>query len=266
MRRILDYKNFIAESYEFSYDEILTKFARIAASTKLGSTSYSRSEENQAETGSADEPGGTTAESPIGFGTPLRSDDKVISDQYDSYGGKIGITDKGDNAKTQQPSRGPIGNIVNSAYANLNVSTRGIKGTSSGNLGCGAAASIIFYRATGYGLASGKEITLATQAIYDDLEKKSKEAGSNWKMITNWKQDYKPGDIIITKRGSKPGHVGIVADGGLIISNSSGGFSGDKKGQIEANYTIDSWDSVAKRNPNKTAIFRYSGPYKSTWT
>ena len=189
------------------------------------------------------------------------------AEKYDSYGSSVGITDKDDNAEIKQPKRGPIGNIANSAYGNINVSTRGIKGTSKGNLGCAAATSIIFYRATGYSLAGNKEVCISTQTIYDELEKKSSEPGSNWKMIKSWKTDYKPGDIIITRRGGKPGHIGVVVSDGLIISNSSGGFKGDNKGQIEPNYTISSWEAdVAKRNPSKTAIFRYSGPYKSTWT
>ena len=61
------------------------------------------------------------------------------------------------------------------------------------------------------------------------------------------------------------GHVGVVVEGGNIISNSSGGFQGDKKGQIELNYNLNTWDSVTKRNPQKTASFRYKGPYKKEW-
>ena len=31
------------------------------------------------------------------------------------------------------------------------------------------------------------------------------------------------------------------------------------------NYNVNSWSSVAARNPSKTASFRYVGPYKKTW-
>ena len=85
------------------------------------------------------------------------------------------------------------------------------------------------------------------------------------KKITDWQTGSLPGDIILTARGGKAGHVGVVVNGGKIISNSSGGFSGDKKGQIEMNYNVNSWSSVAARNPSKTASFRYVGPYKKTW-
>jgi hypothetical protein len=70
----------------------------------------------------------------------------------------------------EQPSSGPIGNIVNSAYANLNVPTRGVRGTGRGNLGCGAGTAIMFYRATGYSLAGNTKVCLSTQTIYDELE------------------------------------------------------------------------------------------------
>ena len=31
------------------------------------------------------------------------------------------------------------------------------------------------------------------------------------------------------------------------------------------NYNLNSWSSVAARNPSQTASFRYVGPYKKTW-
>jgi len=216
------------------------------------------------ETGQA-EPGMIAAENPSGMGTALVPVVKLSTDQLDNYGSTVGITDKSDNASLNLPSSGPIGNIVNSAYANLNVSTRKIPGTMAGNLGCAAAVSVIFYRATGYAIAGSGAITLGTGHMYSHMEKESSKPDGVWEKIANWKVESKPGDIIITARGGKAGHVGVVVEGNNIISNSSGGFKGDKKGQIEMNYNINTWNSVAERNPQKTASFRYKGPYKKTW-
>lgn len=182
----------------------------------------------------------------------------------DSYGERVGVVDKSDsasNSKLEQPVEGPIGDIKKSAYANVNVSTRGIPRTDNGNLGCAAATSIMFYRGTGYSIVPGKKIELSTGAMWDYLV----NASDRFRKIDNWKTDYQPGDIIITKRGSRPGHVGIVVDNGKVMSNSSGGFQGDQKGQIELNYTISGWQRVADRNPTKTALFRYIGPYRKVW-
>jgi hypothetical protein len=216
------------------------------------------------ETGMA-EPNLFAAENPVGLGQALVPIARVDVNQMDSYGSSVGITDKNDSAEIQQPSSGPIGNIVNSAYANLNVSTRKIPGTKGGNLGCAAGVSIIFYRATGYAIAGSGAVTLGTGSLWSHMESESKKSNGVWRKITNWKTESQPGDIILTARGSKAGHVGVVVDGGNIISNSSGGFKGDKKGQIEMNYNLNSWDSVANRNPAQTASFRYVGPYKRTW-
>jgi hypothetical protein len=216
------------------------------------------------ETG-MEEPNLVSAENPTGLGTAPVSVVKLNTNQLDNYGATVGINEKGDNASLNQPLRGPLGNIVNSAYANLNVSTRKIPGTLGGNLGCAAAVSIIFYRATGYAVAGSGAITLGTAHMWNYMDKESKKSDGVWQKISNWKTDSQPGDIILTSRGSKAGHVGVVVEGGNIISNSSGGFQGDKKGQIELNYNLNTWESVAKRNPQQTASFRYRGPYKSTW-
>lgn len=216
------------------------------------------------DTGQA-EPGMISAENPVGMGTALVPVVKLNTDQFDNYGSTVGISDKSDNAPLELPLTGPLGNIVNSAYANLNVSTRKIPGTMGGNLGCAAAVSIIFYRATGYAIAGSGALTLGTGNMYSHMEKESSKSDGVWEKITNWKVESKPGDIIITARGIKAGHVGVVVEGNNIISNSSGGFKGDKKGQIEMNYNLNTWNSVAQRNPQKTAAFRYKGPYKKTW-
>ena len=263
MKTIKNFNEFVSESILDS--PIFQKIGSLVKSTlntSVNTTEY----ENEVEKGDAAEPGGVMGESPIGRGTSLESDMKFTKEEMETFGEKIGITDKGDKAKLEQPSTGPIGNISNSAYANLNVSTRGIPGTDGGNLGCAAATSIMFYRATGYSLAGGTTVCIGTLTIYDELDKKSKEPLSPWKKVTDWKNDYMPGDIIVTRRRSRPGHIGVVVNEGNIISNSSSGFRGDKMGQIEENYTISSWEKdVAKRNPTETAIFRYQGPYKTSW-
>lgn len=212
-----------------------------------------------------EEPNLFAAESPVGLGQALVPIANVNTSQMDSFGSTVGITDKNDISELKQPLKGPIGNIVNSAYANLNVPTRKIPGTGGGNLGCAAAVSIIFYRATGYAIAGSGAITLGTGSLWSYMSKENEKSNGVWKKITNWKTESQPGDIILTARGSKPGHVGVVIDGGNIISNSSGGFKGDKRGQIEMNYNLNSWSNVASRNPSQTASFRYVGPYKKTW-
>ena len=171
------------------------------------------------ETGIA-EPNLFAAESPSGLGQALVPIANVNTNQMDSFGSTVGITDKNDGSELKQPLRGPIGNIVNSAYANLNVSTRKIPGTGGGNLGCAAAASIIFYRATGYAIAGSGAITLGTGSLWSHMDSESKKSGGVWQKITDWKTGAQPGDIILTARASKPGHVGVVIDGGNIISNS----------------------------------------------
>ena len=216
------------------------------------------------ETGVA-EPNLFPAEAPSGLGQALAPIANINSEQMDSYGSTAGITDKSESGDLKQPLRGPMGNIVNSAYANLNVPTRKIPGTGGGNLGCAAAVSIIFYRATGYAIAGSGAVTLGTGSLWSYMDSESKKSNGVWKKITDWQTGSQPGDIILTARGSKAGHVGVVVNGGNIISNSSGGFKGDKKGQIEVNYNVNSWSSVASRNPSQTAAFRYVGPYKKTW-
>lgn len=250
MKHLKDIKEF-----KQVYEQLFSK--ELAAFNKLMGISVE-------ETGQA-EPNLIAAENPSGIGSPSVAIAKLNTSQLDLYGSTVGITEKGDDAPLQQPTRGPLGNIVNSAYANLNVSTRNIPGTMRGNLGCAAAVSIIFYRATGYAIAGSGAITLGTGNMWSYLDQASKNSNGVWQKITNWKTDSLPGDIILTARGSKPGHVGVVVEGGNIISNSSGGFKGDKRGQIEMNYNLNTWDSVAQRNPTQTAAFRYKGNYKNTW-
>jgi peptidoglycan hydrolase-like protein with peptidoglycan-binding domain len=199
----------------------------------------------------------------------------IFGIRSNEYGKSIGIDDKSEGEYSEfkdlnLPKSGPIGDIHKSAWANLNVPTRGIPGSGNGNVGCAAAVCIMFYRATGLSILTGttkRIITLGTATMWTYLTKKNKR---NWDMIVDWRNDYQPGDIILTSRGSEAGHVGIVVDGGRVISNSSKGFDGNskdpkKKGQILANYTIKGWEKIAKRNPQQTAIFRYKGDFLDSW-
>jgi hypothetical protein len=188
----------------------------------------------------------------------------------DRYGETIGIKDK--EAKDYKlkdlnsPSDKPIGDITKSAWANLNVPTRGIAGSQQGNMGCAAAVSIIFYRATGLPIIKGREknpIELGTAALWAYFTGADKD---RWEIIKDWKTQSKPGDIILTSRGKSAGHVGIVVENNKIISNSSSGFAGDKKGQIELNFTMETWArDTAVKNPLQTASFRYKGEYLAGW-
>lgn len=156
----------------------------------------------------------------------------------------------------------PYGNLVVAAKASIGFSTRDIPGSEGGNVGCAAAASVIFLRATGLKLVPPSKIQLGTSTVFSTLSKDTK----NWRKRTDWRQ-AKPGDIICTARGSKAGHVGVVSDTiskdgtYVIISNSSKGFAGTAPGTIQPNYTVAKWQSITNRNPTQTAAFEYIGTF-----
>jgi hypothetical protein len=165
---------------------------------------------------------------------------------------------KGDDFKVNPTYK----SLIAAAKASVGTSTAAIPGTENGNIGCGAGTSIIFLRATGKGIVPPGDLCLGTAAIGSHLGKDS----ANWRARSNW-LDAKPGDIIVTERGSKAGHVGVVidtihADGSYtVISNSSGGFRGAKKGTIQPNYTVKKWASIATRNPTRTFAYEYIGSF-----
>lgn len=144
--------------------------------------------------------------------------------------------------------------ISDSAYKMVGTSTVGIPGTQDGKLGCAAAVSMMFKDATGQDILRGKPTVLGTGELYDGLSKDPR-------FVKIPLADAQPGDIVITARGIKAGHTGIVGNNNEIISNSSNGFHGSEPGTIQNNYTIDRWEKgVSPRNPHKTAAFRYIGP------
>jgi hypothetical protein len=186
----------------------------------------------------------------------------------------------------------PLGNklssgpnaIVTAAKSSLQFSTKATfpKQTNNGKVGCAAAVSVIFLRATGRKITSPnsiiyntpnqfyKDIEASTFTLYDVFSKDTK----NWKKRSDL-NTAKPGDIVVTSSGGKgAGHVGIVSDTKSndgktydIISNSSGGFTGKvkdpaKAGSVQNNYSIAKWSSITSRNPSKTAAFEYIGPFK----
>ena len=152
--------------------------------------------------------------------------------------------------------------LITAAKQSIGFSTAQIQGTDSGNVGCAAAVSVIFLRATGFQIHPFKDIELSTSELYNHLLSDTK----NWRKRDKWEKS-KPGDVIVTARGSQAGHTGIVidtvnADGSYnIISNSSSGFAGSDPGTIQQNYSILKWSKVYSRNPRKTASFEYIGSY-----
>jgi hypothetical protein len=176
-----------------------------------------------------------------------------------------------------------IGNIVKSAKCNLNAVTFDIynaapppNDTDSGNMGCAAAVSLIFYRATGYSITQKQSPVPSTWPIATFPGNVGTTA--LYAFFTNnkslWKKyelkDALPGDVIITERFSATvsGHVGIVidtinADGTYdVISNTSSGYDGSRKGTIQQNYTVKGWSKITKKNPTKTFCFRYLGGFR----
>jgi hypothetical protein len=187
----------------------------------------------------------------------------------------------------------PLGNLSSSGPSALVTAAKNSLGfstkitfseqTKGGSVGCAAAVSVIFLRATGRKVTSPnsiiyntpnqffKDIEASTFTLYDTFSKDTK----NWKKRPDWR-NAQPGDIIVTATGTKPGHTGVVIDQTIarngknyykIISNSSSGYAGSAPGTIQANYDIYSWEfgkySISPKNPSKTAAFEYIGPFKS---
>ncbi len=163
-----------------------------------------------------------------------------------------------------------IGDLITSANSHIGHPTYDIAGTERGALGCASAVSMIFYRAFGVHMKTGKEVKEIPKSIGDFGSKGTGEL-AGWFSNVNlyvkipWK-DAQPGDILNTSRSSKAGHIGIVIDSKNndgswnVISNSSKGFEGGGGGAIKLNYSVNKWQSVTNRNPSGTAAYRYIGP------
>jgi hypothetical protein len=154
----------------------------------------------------------------------------------------------------------PYGNLATAAENSIGFNTAEIPGTQGGNVGCACAVSVIFLRATGYQIIPGRDIVLGTGELYAYFI-------SNPKL---WQKKSLlsaiPGDVVLTPRAAKAGHIGVVtntiSDGSYdVISNSSSGFRGSAPGTIQKNYSIKKWNSITARNPKQTFAFQYLGPY-----
>jgi hypothetical protein len=159
----------------------------------------------------------------------------------------------GEGGIEKPPETSQVGGISDSIAqtAKMNIgrlSTAKTPGTQGGNLGCADAICRTYKQATGEELVKGG--TLSTSEMVGKLANDPRFQS----VSINQAQ---PGDIIVTPRGKRAGHTGIVLEGGAIASNSSKGFNGGSPGTFVQNYTIDSWmNSVAQRNPGKTKVFR----------
>jgi hypothetical protein len=159
----------------------------------------------------------------------------------------------GEGGVEKPPETSQVGGISDSIAqtAKINIgrlSTAKTPGTQGGNLGCADAICRTYEQATGEELVKGG--TLSTSEMVGKLANDPRFQS----VSVNQAQ---PGDIIVTPRGKKAGHTGIVLEGGAIASNSSKGLNGGSPGTFVQNYTINSWmNSVAPRNPGKTQVFR----------
>lgn len=196
-------------------------------------------------------------------GTNLKYSDLVVKTDQGKV--KTATTDALNNtisANQNFRATPTLKNLITAAKQSIGFSTALIRGTQGGNVGCAAAVSVVFLRATGNQIHPNKDIELSTSELYDYLLNDT----ANWKKRDKW-ESAQPGDIIVTARGNQAGHTGVVidtrnADGSYnIISNSSSGFNGSDPGTIQQNYSILKWGAVFTRNPKKTAAFQYIGPY-----
>lgn len=166
-----------------------------------------------------------------------------------------------------------IGDLITSAKSHIRTPTFDVPGTEKGNLGCASAVSIIFYRAFGVNMLTGKPVKAIPRDIGDFGSKGTSTLGGGFGNNPQLWQKFpwteaQPGDIMNTQRLSDKvaGHIGIVIDtisqdGSFnIISNSSAGFAGGGGGAVKQNYTVKAWQKVTNRNPTKTFAWRYIGP------
>ena len=155
-----------------------------------------------------------------------------------------------------------IKSLINAAKQSIGFSTVQIPGTQGGNVGCAAAVSVIFLRATGKQIHPFQDIELSTSELYNYLSITT----ASWRKRDKW-ENAQPGDVIVTARGNEAGHTGVVIDtknpdGSYnIISNSSSGFAGSGPGTVQQNYSVRKWSPITSRNPKKTAAFEYIGSY-----
>lgn len=176
---------------------------------------------------------------------------KEILDVQQWFEGKPAYAE-GQAIQTSQIGGSSSDLIANAASMSVGKSlSADTAGTKGGKLGCADAVCQIFSNATGEELVPGG--TLSTSEMSSSL-------ANDQRFVKIPVDEASKGDIVLTPRGKVAGHVGIVVDGGRIVSNSSAGFKGGKPGTVAENYSIDSWvKNVSPRNPTQTAAYRYVG-------
>ena len=195
-------------------------------------------------------------------GRALKYSDLVVKENKKVVTAKPSDINKAINANQNFRVAPILKNLVTAAKQSIGFSTAQIRGTDQGNVGCAAAVSVIFLRATGNQLHPFQDIELSTSELYNYLSTTT----TDWKKRDQWEK-AQPGDIIVTSRGNQAGHTGVVidtrnSDGSYnIISNSSSGFAGSDPGTIQQNYSVLKWGKIYSRNPRKTAAFEYIGGY-----
>jgi hypothetical protein len=168
----------------------------------------------------------------------------------------------------QTPTAGPFTpsgvsgeDLANTAKSMVGVSTVDIPGTRGGNVGCAAAVSLVFNKATGQDIIPGQTIVLSTSQLYQHMSN-----SKDWVVVPA--NQAQPGDIIVTSSNSSTGangHTGFIQENNVITSNSSSGFTGtvtdpSARGTLQNNYTLNSWnEKITPRNAAQTGIFRYVG-------
>ncbi len=182
---------------------------------------------------------------PVGRPRVIGTDELIVDPVKYKYGEQGGTQ----SLKETSQVGGISDSIAQMAKMNIGrLSTAKTLGTQGGNLGCADAICRTYEQATGEELVKGG--TLSTSEMVSKL-------ANDPRFQSVSVNQARPGDIIVTPRGKKAGHTGIVLDDGAIASNSSKGFKGKSPGTFVQNYTIDSWmNSVAPRNPGKTQVFR----------
>jgi muramidase (phage lysozyme) len=142
--------------------------------------------------------------------------------------------------------------IAQCAQQMVGQSTADNPATQGGALGCALAVSRILDCA-GYGVGTH----VSTVALYEALENDPcYDIVDTGHITPEDAMGLQPGDVLVTKRGSRAGHTGIYVGNGKIISNSSSGFQGSAPGTIQQNYTVTNWKKVTNRNPSGSAVFR----------
>lgn len=195
-------------------------------------------------------------------GTNLKYSDLVVRENRKVVTANSSDINKAINANQNFRVVPILKNLVTAAKQSIGFSTAQIRGTDQGNVGCAAAVSVIFLRATGNQLHPFQDIELSTSELYNYLLTTT----TDWKKRDQWEK-AQPGDIIVTSRGNQAGHTGVIvdtrnSDGSYnIISNSSSGFAGSDPGTIQQNYSVLKWGKIYSRNPRKTAAFEYIGGY-----